>query len=163
MRLRIPVILMMLLSLGLLGGCKDSSPPLAMPPAKVTIRGTTWNVELAIDEQTRRRGLSNRMDLPSGRGMLFVFEEPRELSFWMRDCYISLDVAFIAPDLRVVNTYTMYAERDRAGRQHYFSAGPALYALEVPAGALAAAGVKAGDAVTFSPDIPLVAKAASRP
>lgn len=133
------------------GQAPDPNDP-AVP--RVTINGTTWLVELAITPEQRRRGLSFRMELPEGTGMLFVFDEPEILSFWMRDCYIPLDIAFVGPDRRVVQTYTMSVEPDRAGRARYESNLPAQWALEVPAGSLARAGVKVGQLVTFAGEMP---------
>jgi uncharacterized membrane protein (UPF0127 family) len=77
----------------------------------------------------------------------------------MRGCYIPLDIAFIDADGYVVKTATMAVEDDLAGRIVYSSDRPAQFALEVPAGTLAAANVKPGSKVIFSPDIPLPTKA----
>ncbi len=134
------------------GGCgKQAAPP---QPATVTIGGTTWSVEIAATPGQRYEGLSGRDSVPAGRGMLFVFPQPQEMDFCMRGCVVPIDVAFISPQGRVVSFYTMSVEPDRAGKTLYSSKAPARYALEVAGGALARAGVKTGDAVTFSGSIP---------
>ena len=74
-----------------------------------------------------------------------------------------LDIAFIASDLRVVKTCTMPVEPYGFEEKTYPSEFPAQYALEVAAGQLAAAGVKVGDKVEFSPGVPPAAKAAPGP
>lgn len=94
--------------------------------------------------------------------MLFVFKNPQVLGFVMRGCYIPLDIAFIDANGFVVKTATMAVEDDLAGRTVYSSEKSAQFALEVPAGTLAAANVKTGSKVIFSPDIPLPAKAPPR-
>ncbi len=91
--------------------------------------------------------------------MLFVFPEPKVLSFVMRGCYIPLDIAFIDADRYVVKTTTMAVENDLAGRVVYSSDKPAQFALEAPAGTMAAANVTVGSKVIFSQDIPLPARA----
>lgn len=118
----------------------------------VRINGRTWHVEIAATPQARYTGLSGRTALAADRGMLFVFDDVRIQQFCMRGCEIPLDIAFIAAAdgrLRIVHTATMAVEPDRAGRIVYGSRQPVRYALEVPAGALAAAGVKAGDEAVF--------------
>lgn len=125
---------------------KSSKPP---EPASVTIKGYTWRVELALTPDQHHLGLSGREDIEVNRGMLFIFDQPQELSFWMQGCRFPIDVAFIGPDLRVVSVYSMAVEPDYVGRQSYTSGGPALYAFEVRGGLLQQAGVKAGDQVTF--------------
>lgn len=51
-------------------------------------------VEIADDPAEREQGLMGRPDLPAGRGMLFVYESPRPVSFWMKGTLIPLDMLF---------------------------------------------------------------------
>lgn len=125
-------------------GCRK--PP---PTPRVVINGRGWYVDLARTPQEQHRGLGGRTYLSSDVGMLFIFDQPKELTFCMRDTEIPLDIAFISQDLKVVSVQTMAVEPDRAGRAIYRSAGPAKYAMEVPAGGLTGAGAKPGDRVEF--------------
>ncbi len=52
-------------------------------------------VEIADDEAERARGLMFREDLPRGQGMLFIYPEPVQVSFWMRNTLIPLDIIFM--------------------------------------------------------------------
>ena len=122
---------------------KSSSPA-------VTINGVKWYVQLASTEAQRERGLMGRDSLADDEGMLFLFDKPAERSFWMKNCLIPIDVAFIGPDMRVISTHQMRVEPDLRGRAIYPSSGNALYALEVPGGCLRRAGVEPGQTVTFS-------------
>ena len=126
---------------------------------RVTIRATTWTVELATTAEERYRGLSGRDEIHDGTGMLFIYPSAQPRSYCMRGCRVPLDIAFIGSDGCVINTYTMAVEPVRAGRTSYPSSVPAQYALEVSAGALHRAGVRSGDKVAFSAEVPSASKA----
>jgi uncharacterized membrane protein (UPF0127 family) len=92
-----------------------------------------------------------RRSVPEGTGMLFVFPERQRLSFWMKNTYVALSVAFLDDDGRVQSIADMEAfdeashASDELGR----------YAVEVPLGWLTARGVGPGDVVSFAlpPDL----------
>ena len=58
-------------------------------------------VEIADDAGERANGLMFRERLPASAGMLFVYERPQPVSFWMKNTLIPLDMIFIGPDGRV--------------------------------------------------------------
>jgi uncharacterized membrane protein (UPF0127 family) len=74
------------------------------------------------------------------RGMLFLFDQEMVLSFWMSNTITALDIAYIAPDGRIVKIYTMAPLETRI----YPSIEPAQFALEVRAGLFAELGIVAG-------------------
>ena len=108
-------------------------------------------LELATTSEERQRGLSNRTSLHPDAGMLFVFEEERELSFWMKDTLIPLDILFIDGEQRIVDIQIMVPEPGVPTRNLtvYPSAEPAMYALEVNAGVASELGLTVGMLVTF--------------
>jgi uncharacterized membrane protein (UPF0127 family) len=73
--------------------------------------------------------------------MLFVFAEEQEITFWMSNTYVSLDVAFMDANLNVVDIQQMEAQT----LDYHDSRAPAMYGLEVPKGWLSAHGVRVGD------------------
>ncbi|WP_413875315.1 DUF192 domain-containing protein [Albidovulum sp.] len=58
-------------------------------------------VEIADDEAERAQGLMFRQELPAGAGMLFIYDRPQGVAFWMKNTLIPLDMVFIGADGRV--------------------------------------------------------------
>ncbi len=54
-----------------------------------------FSIEIADDPEERAEGLMNRASMPVSAGMLFVYERPAPMSFWMRNTLIPLDMIFI--------------------------------------------------------------------
>jgi len=100
-------------------------------------------VEVADTEPEHQLGLMGRTALPEDRGMLFVFDEEQELSFWMKDTLIPLSVAFMDSGGRIVDIQDMKPLDDDP--PHYVSAEPAQYALEVNQGFFEEHEIKVGD------------------
>lgn len=118
----------------------------SMRTARVVISGRhAFEVYIASTEREKEIGLMNvrESELPTDRGMLFIFDRNEYLSFWMRNTIIPLDIAYIRADGTVVKTYTM-APLDESG---YPSFEPARFALELRAGQLAEKEIRAGDHV----------------
>ncbi|WP_299641392.1 DUF192 domain-containing protein [uncultured Ruegeria sp.] len=66
---------------------------------RVTLRNDSatvqFNVEVAVTPQERARGLMFRESLPTRSGMLFVFDPPQPVAFWMKNTLIPLDMIFV--------------------------------------------------------------------
>jgi hypothetical protein len=103
-------------------------------------------VEIAETEPARTRGLQERPGLASGTGMLFLYDEPRPLVFWMRNTPVSLDIIFVGADGRVSN---VAARTTPLSERRLESSGPALCVVEVPAGFADRAGIRSGTTVRW--------------
>ena len=57
-----------------------------------------YNVKEAHTEEEKRKGLQEVTELPKNEGMLFFFDEPQEVSMWMQNTLIPLDIIFINED-----------------------------------------------------------------
>lgn len=64
----------------------------------ISIEGQTFTVEVADTMISQAIGLMNRKELPEGRGMLFVWDEPAPRAFWMKNTLIPLDILYFRTD-----------------------------------------------------------------
>lgn len=151
-------------SLALAGGCVPSEPNDLdkLGTIDLAIKGRTFQLWVADQNEERLRGLmfvnaEQMADLPDGkgRGMIFAFEFDQEMSFWMRNTIIPLDIAYLDSNGVVLNTHTMAPLDERFNQ--YPSAGPARYAIEVNANVWTAIGLQAGDRLAIPS--PLLKKA----
>jgi uncharacterized membrane protein (UPF0127 family) len=101
-------------------------------------------VELANTDEKRTRGLMERKELPEGRGMLFDFQRDQEVSMWMQNTFIPLDMIFIRADGRVHRI----AENTEPHSTRIISSGGQVRAvLEVIGGTARKFGIAPGDRV----------------
>jgi uncharacterized protein len=114
-----------------------------LPTRTLTIRGQKLIVEVVSTPETRATGLMNRFSLQQDHGMLFVFEAPQPLAFWMKNTYVPLSIAFIDAHGRIINIEDMRPQDEST----HLSKGMALYAIEMRQGWFAAKGIGVGDGV----------------
>ena len=70
---------------------------------KIEIGDKVYNVEIARTEEEKMKGLQGKTSLASDEGMLFIYEEPDTVAFWMKDTDIPLDIVFIDEDEEVIS------------------------------------------------------------
>src|SRR5262245_10926993 len=76
-----------------------SAPTAVFQTAKGPVR---VSLEIVADDASRTRGLMYRNSLDDGHGMLFVFDDEVDRSFWMKNTLIPLDMIFIGGDRTIV-------------------------------------------------------------
>jgi len=103
-----------------------------------------FRVELARTPDEQATGLMFRKELPEGHGMLFDFGRDREISMWMKNTYVPLDMIFIRSDGRILSI-----ARDTVPHslRPINSGGAARAVLEVVAGTSRRLGLAPGDRV----------------
>jgi hypothetical protein len=104
----------------------------------------SFAVEIADNEAEREKGLMYRKELPEGRGMLFDFHRDQEVSFWMQNTYISLDMIFIRGDGQILR---IAENTEPLSTRLIPSGGPVRAVLEVIGGTARKLGIAPGDRV----------------
>ena len=115
----------------------------AVLPGTLLVAGDTLFVEILTTEQERALGLMFRTELPENHGALFVFPRPQRLSFWMKNTYIPLDLAFLDASGVIVELHALKPLDEHP----VTSSTPVPFALEVNRGYFARRGVGVGDTI----------------
>jgi uncharacterized protein len=103
-----------------------------------------FSVEMATTEEEKTTGLMYRKQLPDGKGMLFDFSPEQEVSMWMKNTYIPLDMIFIRADGRILR---IAENTEPMSTRIIASGGLAKAVLEVIAGTAQKYGIAPGDRV----------------
>jgi uncharacterized membrane protein (UPF0127 family) len=103
-----------------------------------------FTVEMATTEEEKTTGLMYRKELADGRGMLFDFSPEQEVSMWMKNTFISLDMIFIRADGRILR---IAENTEPQSTKIIPSMGLAKGVLEVIAGTAKKYGIAPGDRV----------------
>jgi uncharacterized membrane protein (UPF0127 family) len=105
-----------------------------------------FRVEVARSDAEQSRGLMFRTAMAADEGMIFPYDPPSRVGFWMRNTVIPLDIIFIGADRRILNiaaNAVPYSEAPLA------SSGPASLVLELNGGMAAELGIGPGDVVEW--------------
>jgi hypothetical protein len=130
--------------------------PLAASRAPAAEQGTleiatksgvrTFAVDLAVTDEDRAKGLMFRKKVPEGYGMLFDFKQEQQVSMWMKNTYVSLDMIFIKNDGRIARI----ADSTKVESEDIIPSGqPVRAVLEVVAGTAKKYGIAPGDKVAY--------------
>lgn len=118
---------------------------------RVSIKGDfgsiSFRVEIADDGQERAIGLMNRESMPKLSGMLFVYDRPQALSFWMRNTLIPLDMIFVDAKGEIAKIHPNAIPLDESP----IHGGDKLtHVLEIGGGLAAKFGISKGDILRHS-------------
>lgn len=136
--------LLLLLLLLLISGCSQTPT--------VQVNDTIYQIEIADTPAKQQKGLQFRESLPQNQGMLFIFDEPKIQSFWMKDTLIPLDIIFIDQNLTITNiaanTPTCASiDPTQSNCPTYQSSREAQFVLELNAGQTQANYIQVGDQI----------------
>lgn len=122
-------------------GETDDQTPVATFQDRQGDEIASFYLELAVTEQEQSRGLMHRPEIEPDWGMLFVYDDEKLLSFWMKNTLISLDMIFVGADGRVVG---IVEEAEPETTDSRGVGEPARYVLEVNGGLAAEHGIEPG-------------------
>ena len=144
-QLRFWVALALTASICMFTGNNGARAASIQPLEIVTKTGVhVFSVEMATTEEEKTTGLMYRKELPEGKGMLFDFAPEQEVSMWMKNTYISLDMIFIRADGRILR---IAENTEPMSTKIIPSRGLAKGVLEVIAGTAQKYGIAPGDRI----------------
>ncbi len=137
------LFLLLITAVFLAPGCAAQEP-------QVELKGETFTVDLALTREEQARGLMFVEEMPTDRGMLFIFPREGMRAFWMKNTRIPLDILYFDSELALVSVVENARPCAPSGRcPSHPSAGPAQYVLELNAGMAQQLGVQRGDVLTL--------------
>ena len=146
---RINFIVKYMMHLVVLAYCTHAHAcPVENKAIPVTINERELTTEIASSRESHMCGLAHRQKLAADRGMLFVYNRDRILSFWMKNTHIPLSIAYLDSERRIREIYDM---DPATPARVYTSKSLARYALEVNQGWFSENGITVGDIVEFDP------------
>lgn len=114
-----------------------------MKEINIKIGSKEYTVKVAKTGNEKEQGLQGITELPENEGMLFEFDEPDEVSFWMKDTLIPLDIIFIDDDLNVISV-----NQGNPESEEFITEKNVTFVLEVNQNS----GIKPNDELEFSPN-----------
>jgi hypothetical protein len=127
--------------------CARGPEPQHLGTVRIELGGRALTVEAACTPQQREMGMMFRRSLKADEGMLFVFPDDEILTFYMKNTYVPLSIAFI----RANGVISNIAEMKERSLETHSSLSACRFALEMPAGWFSSNGVREGSKVTIPP------------
>ena len=118
----------------------EEGPQMNLQRVKLSAGMHLMDVQVASTPEQRETGLMFRKEMQQQEGMIFVFEQPNQQCFWMKNTLQPLTAAFVADDGTIVNMADMKPQTLDA----HCSDKPVRYVLEMNKGWFAKKGIKAG-------------------
>ncbi len=118
----------------------QDAPQINLDRVQLAVGMHRLDVQLAATPDQRQTGLMFRREMPQHEGMIFVFEQPAQQCFWMKNTLLPLSAAFVADDGTIVNIEDMAPQT----LDSHCSAKPVRYVLEMNKGWFVKKGIKPG-------------------
>ena len=114
--------------------------------------GFKVKVELALTPEAQEKGLMFRKELAGDRGMLFVFNESGEKTFWMKNTFVELDIVFLDKDLKTVKVFHRVTPSTpgQSDSEVATVGATAMHVLELAGGTARKHGIKPGTGLKIS-------------
>ena len=129
----------------------EARAPSGLQLAPLTIRSSNgthrFTVEVARTPDEQATGLMNRQSLAPDAGMIFPFDQPQILTFWMKNTLIPLDMIFIRADGTIAR---IAANTTPHSLEPVSSGEPVAAVLELRGGRSAELGIRQGDRVEWA-------------
>ncbi|MES2785962.1 MAG: DUF192 domain-containing protein [Pseudomonadota bacterium] len=125
----------------------QDAPQMNLPRIKLSAGMHQIEAQVAQTSEQRQTGLMHRREMPQHEGMLFIFEQPTQQCFWMKNTLLPLAIAFVADDGTIVNIDEMKPQT----LDSHCSTRPVRYVLEMNTGWFGKKGIKAGAKLTGEP------------
>ncbi len=125
----------------------QDGPQLALQRIELSAGMHRIEAQMAQTAQERQTGLMHRKEMPAQEGMLFIFDQPGQQCFWMKNTLLPLTAAFVADDGTIVNLADMKPQTTDS----HCSAQPVRYVLEMNQGWFGKRGIKAGARLSGAP------------
>jgi len=117
---------------------------LDLPKATLTLGTNSLTAQIADDDTSRELGLMSRTNLGTDEAMVFVFPQPRPVSFWMKDTPVPLSIAYVG---RSGLIYELHDMKPFDETPIPSASSAVIYAIEVPQGWFLNHGVFAGSTI----------------
>lgn len=154
------VYLLSIISLGLTTSCKDDKKVVETTEVSFTKEGeltlfeaetgiplSSIDIEIADNEYETQTGLMYRSSMKENHGMLFIFEDERPRSFYMKNTQFALDLIYLNTNKTIVSFQENAQPLNESSLPSNF---PAKYVLEVNAGLVAKWKLQVGDRMEYS-------------
>lgn len=113
--------------------------------ASMNFGSTKFSLQIADTEHKRQIGLSGQTSLPRNGGMVFVFERPEAVCFWMRDMRFDLDIIWLDSDKKIIKIAEAISPNTYP--QSFCPGGLAKYVVELNSGVTRQLGMAFGQSL----------------
>lgn len=122
----------------------------------INIKGTSLELEVAYSEDKQAKGLMYVDHLDENKGMIFIYDKSRYLTFWMKNTYLALSIAYVDQDGLITDIINMYPIKKNTTNDQiprYSSSKMVKYAIEVNQGWFTLRGVREGDHIKIPDEL----------
>lgn len=111
------------------------------------VSGRTYRLQTAVSPVVLQEGLGDRLNMPQDDGMLFVFKQPAQLCFWMKDMQFPLDMVWVTQQKKIDTILENVPVKSYP--KSFCSHNKTLYVIELNAGEAVRSKLKPGELLNF--------------